>query len=133
MLRTPQHSGRCPTSTCAYPGTIVEGALLDEELPESDSVVLYTHMMCPYAQRAWLVVLEKRVPHTLVHVDLSSKPAWFLRMNPRGQVPFAALQSDVQGESLDICRYGLCVRAPQQRAMCCCLQLRADVAYYSVC
>lgn len=101
-------SMRRPAVARAYPGSIVEAATLQDASPASDSVVLYTHMMCPYAQRAWLVLVEKNAPHTLVHVDLSSKPEWFLRMNPRGQVPFAALQGDAQGESLDICRRAPC-------------------------
>ena len=32
-----------------------------ERRPEasSDAATLYTHVLCPYAQRAWLVLLEK--------------------------------------------------------------------------
>jgi glutathione S-transferase len=46
------------------------------------------------------------VPFHLVHIDLSSKPAWYRSINPRGLVP-AVADSDgtIHVESLDICRW----------------------------
>ena len=38
----------------------VEAAELNTRLePSRDTAILYTHVLCPYAQRAWLVLLEK--------------------------------------------------------------------------
>lgn len=96
--------------------------------PSTDGrTVLYTHCLCPYAERAWLVLLEKAspaasafpaacspslslptlqgVPFHLCHIDLSSKPAWYRSVNPRGLVPAVAHNGNVQVESLDILRW----------------------------
>lgn len=58
-----------------------------------------------YAERVWITLLEKGVPHRLVHVDLSRKPAWYGRVNPRGLVPALQHAGRVHTESADICRY----------------------------
>ncbi|GAB4819386.1 hypothetical protein N2152v2_006432 [Parachlorella kessleri] len=66
---------------------------------------LYTHTLCPYAERAFLVLLEKGAPFNLVHVDLSCKPTWYRQVNPRGLVPAVEYKGAVHVESLDICRW----------------------------
>lgn len=45
------------------------------------------------------------MPFQLVHVDLSSKPAWFCRVNPRGLVPAVQHGGEVHVESDQICRW----------------------------
>lgn len=83
--------------------------------PPSTSLqpIFYTHVLCPYAEResvawlhcatakwplltnsrppvpagVWLALLEKGVTFHLCHIDLSSKPAWYRRINSRGLVP----------------------------------------------
>jgi glutathione S-transferase len=87
-----------------YPGHIQDGNLLTEPLPAISGLVLYTHVMCPYAQRVWLTVLEKCAQHTLVNIDLSNKPEWFTLLNPRGQVPYVTLEGKGMTESLEICK-----------------------------
>lgn len=65
----------------------------------------YTHTLCPYAERAWLALLEKGARFDLCHIDLSNKPGWYRKVNPRGLVP--AVQDEagsVHVESIDICR-----------------------------
>jgi glutathione S-transferase len=88
-----------------YPGVVHEADQLREPLSAKTELVLYTHVMCPYAQRVWLTVLEKGVEHTLVHVDLSNKPGWFTRLNPRGLVPYVTFEGKGMTESLDVCRH----------------------------
>lgn len=69
------------------------------------AVTLYTHTLCPYAHRASLALVEKGLsPKEFErHVDLSAKPAWFLRACPRGLVPAMSLDDgDVITESLRI-------------------------------
>lgn len=39
-----------------------------------------------------------------VHVDLSNKPKWYKRVNPRGLVPAVTWGDSTLLESLDICR-----------------------------
>jgi glutathione S-transferase len=43
--------------------------------------------ICPYVERARIVLLEKGLPHELEYIDLANKPAWFLDMSPMGRVP----------------------------------------------
>lgn len=39
-----------------------------------------------------------------VHVDLSNKPRWYSKVNPRGLVPAVTMGGNTLLESLDICR-----------------------------
>eukprot|EP00892_Ulva_mutabilis_P000049 jgi/Ulvmu1/10044/UM059_0094.1 len=92
-------------SDCSvYPGHIMEAASLSGPM-DVESVVFYTHVLCPYAERVWLALLEKNIAHTLVQVDLSGKPSWYRRLNPRGLVPCLTCNSDTIIESEDICRW----------------------------
>ncbi len=43
--------------------------------------------ICPYVERARIVLLEKGLPHDLEFIDLANKPAWFLEISPMGRVP----------------------------------------------
>lgn len=93
--------------------------------------ILYTHCLCPYAERAWLALLEKvtvpgcgnsliafsfahslqsfspvqGTPFHLVQIDLSSKPSWYRTINPRGLVPAVSHNGKIIIESLDIIRW----------------------------
>jgi glutathione S-transferase len=74
---------------------------------------LFMHTLCPYAERAFIALLESDIDRfNLVHIDLSNKPSWYTRtVNPRGLVPSLALGEDktikhqVVVESLDIVKY----------------------------
>ena len=68
-------------------------------------MILFAHTLCPYAERAWLALLEKGVPFRLVHIDLSAKPGWYRRINSRGLVPAVQHNGTVHVESADICRW----------------------------
>jgi glutathione S-transferase len=48
---------------------------------------LISHYLCPYVQRARIVLAEKSIPHDLEFIDLANKPAWFNRISPLGKVP----------------------------------------------
>lgn len=50
-------------------------------------VVLVSHALCPYVQRAVIALTEKGVPFDRVDIDLASKPAWFLALSPLGRTP----------------------------------------------
>lgn len=71
---------------------------------------LISHPLCPYVQRAAIVLLEKGIPFERINVDLSAKPAWFLEMSPTSKVPLLKIQSgdgthQVLFESMAICEY----------------------------
>jgi glutathione S-transferase len=52
---------------------------------------LYAGWFCPFVQRAWLVLLEKKIPHQYVEINPYHKAPEFLALNPRGLVPTLAV------------------------------------------
>lgn len=74
------------------------------------SLTLISHPLCPFVQRAAIVLLEKDVPFERINVDLAAKPDWFLALSPTGKVPLLKVrQADGQDailfESMVICEY----------------------------
>ena len=53
----------------------------------SAPLVLVSHALCPYVQRAAIVLTEKGVPFERRDIDLANKPAWFLKVSPLGKTP----------------------------------------------
>lgn len=68
---------------------------------------LYGGWFCPFVQRAWIVLAEKRIPHQYVEINPYHKAPDFLALNPRGLVPTLALagQSKALYESTVVCEY----------------------------
>lgn len=60
---------------------------------------LISFATCPYVQRSLIVLAHKNVPHQTDFIDLSDKPAWFLKLNPRGKVPVVVVDGTVVYES----------------------------------
>src|SRR5688500_4496558 len=50
-------------------------------------LTLISFKLCPYVQRAAIVLAEKNVPFERVDIDLANKPDWFLKLSPLGKVP----------------------------------------------
>lgn len=69
------------------------------------SLTLVSHALCPYVQRAIIVLLEKGVPFERVDVDLADKPDWFLRLSPLGKTPVLQVGGEALFESAVICEY----------------------------
>lgn len=68
-------------------------------------LTLVSHALCPYVQRAAIVLAEKGVPFERRWVDLAAKPEWFLAVSPLGKTP-VLLAGDVPVfESAVICEY----------------------------
>lgn len=75
-------------------------------------LTLVSHALCPYVQRAAIVLAEKGVAFERVEVDLACKPDWFLRLSPLGRTPVLRVGGDDGGdegqalfESAVICEY----------------------------
>jgi glutathione S-transferase len=71
---------------------------------------LVSHHLCPYVQRAAIVLLEKGVPFKRTLIDLDNKPDWFKAISPLGKVPLLRVTLDdgetvVLFESSVICEY----------------------------
>lgn len=79
-------------------------------MQSTSALSLISHPLCPFVQRAAIVLLEKGVPFERVNVDLSAKPAWFLEISPTGKVPLLRVNraegiQHVLFESAAICEY----------------------------
>ncbi|TIL70649.1 MAG: glutathione S-transferase family protein, partial [Mesorhizobium sp.] len=62
------------------------------DIPETgglvtDKLVLVSHHLCPYVQRAAISLAEKDVSFERLTIDLANKPAWFKAISPLGKVP----------------------------------------------
>jgi glutathione S-transferase len=55
---------------------------------------LISFPLCPYVQRAAIVLAEKGVPFERVDIDLSNKPDWFLKLSPLGKVPVLVVDAE---------------------------------------
>lgn len=66
---------------------------------------LISHPLCPYVQRAAIVLAEKGVAFSRRDIDLADKPAWFLALSPLGKVPLLRSERGVLFESAVIAEY----------------------------
>lgn len=64
-----------------------------------DTLVLVSHHLCPYVQRAAISLSEKEVPFDRVSIDLANKPDWFMRLSPLGKVPLLRIGRHILFES----------------------------------
>ncbi|RUY75216.1 glutathione S-transferase family protein, partial [Mesorhizobium sp. M7A.F.Ca.CA.003.01.2.1] len=58
----------------------------------ADKLILVSHHLCPYVQRAAISLAEKGVPFERVDIDLANKPDWFKAISPLGKVPLLRVQ-----------------------------------------
>lgn len=68
-------------------------------------LTLVSHHLCPYVQRAAIVLREKGVPFSRRWVDLSAKPGWFAAISPLGKTPVLLADDEAIFESAVICEY----------------------------
>ena len=77
-------------------------------------LVLISHLLCPYVQRAVIVLEEKNIPYERIDIDLANKPDWFLKVSPLGKTPVLLVGDQPIFESAVICEY-LDEITPRQR------------------
>lgn len=68
-------------------------------------LVLVSHALCPYVQRAAIVLAEKGLPFERRDIDLADKPGWFLQVSPLGKTPVLLVGDEPIFESAVICEY----------------------------
>lgn len=73
-------------------------------------LILVSHHLCPYVQRAAIALAEKGVAFERRTIDLAAKPDWFLALSPLGKVPLLLVRQPdgsevVLFESAVICEY----------------------------
>ncbi|MFL6700348.1 MAG: glutathione S-transferase family protein [Vitreoscilla sp.] len=71
----------------------------------NNRLTLVSHKLCPYVQRAAIVLAEKGIPFERIDVDLSNKPDWFMRVSPLGKTPVLLVDGEPIFESAVICEY----------------------------
>lgn len=74
------------------------------------SMTLVSHHLCPYVQRAAIVLAEKGIACERRYIDLAAKPDWFRAISPLGKVPLLLVRDrngkeTVIFESAVICEY----------------------------
>ena len=68
-------------------------------------LTLISHTLCPYVQRAAIVLAEKNVEFDRRWVDLAAKPSWFLALSPLGKTPVLVADGEPVFESAVICEF----------------------------
>lgn len=68
-------------------------------------LTLVSHALCPYVQRAAIVLAEKGASFERREVDLANKPDWFGAISPLGKTPVLLVDGTPVFESAVICEY----------------------------
>jgi len=66
---------------------------------------LVSFAICPYVQRARIVLQHKNIDYELEFIDLDAPPEWFLDISPLGKVPVLLADDKPVFESMVICEY----------------------------
>ena len=69
------------------------------------SLTLVSHKLCPYVQRAAIVLAEKGMAFERIDIDLARKPDWFAEVSPLGKTPVLLVDGEPIFESAVICEY----------------------------
>ncbi|KAH9489973.1 Glutathione S-transferase omega-1 [Bulinus truncatus] len=101
------HTGVCGREPITHSAMLNPDELRTPDAPLLEGQVLrmYSMRMCPYAQRARLMLAAKGVNYDLVNVDLNKKPDWFFDYNPYGEVPVILHNGGHVYESLIVAEY----------------------------
>lgn len=68
-------------------------------------LTLISHLLCPYVQRAAIVLNEKGAAFERTDIDLQNKPDWFYKISPLGKTPVLVVDGEPIFESAVICEY----------------------------
>ena len=71
----------------------------------TNDLTVISHRLCPYVQRAIIVLEEKGANYCRKDVDLANKPEWFRKVSPLGKTPVLLVGGDAIFESAVICEY----------------------------
>ncbi len=93
LVRAPlPGSLRGPLGSHAHPVLLLERVM--------QKLRLVSHHLCPYVQRAAIVLHEKGAAFERTSIDLSNKPDSFLRLSPLGRVPLLVIEGEAREEVL---------------------------------
>ncbi len=66
---------------------------------------LISFTLCPYVQRARIILLEKKLEHEVEFIDLDMPPDWFFDVSPLERVPVLLVDEEAVFESMVICEF----------------------------
>lgn len=66
---------------------------------------LISFKLCPFVQKAVLILLHKGIEYDIEYIDLENPPQWFLKISPLGKVPVLQVGDQVLFESSVIVEY----------------------------
>ena len=66
---------------------------------------LISHKLCPFVQRARIVLAERDIPHEFEFIDLAHRPDWFIKVSPAGKVPVLCVEGRPLYESTAIIEF----------------------------
>ncbi|EXJ93355.1 hypothetical protein A1O1_01747 [Capronia coronata CBS 617.96] len=70
-----------------YPRATGPAASIVAEHQKNAPVTLYSGWFCPFVQRVWITLEEKKIPYKYIEINPYHKDPSFLKLNPRGLVP----------------------------------------------
>lgn len=71
----------------------------------SKKLELISFKLCPFVQRAIIVLRKKEIEFDITYIDLEAPPKWFKEISPLGQVPVLRVGDDILFESSVIQEY----------------------------
>lgn len=74
-------------------------------MADSPKYKLISFVLCPFVQRAVIVLRHKGVDFDIEYIDIANKPQWYLDKVPTGKVPALFVGDDVLFESAIINEY----------------------------
>ena len=103
-----QHEHELRAAGSGAPHVAARARLFDAD-DEQIRVIFYRDdaAWCPYCQKVWLLLEEKKIPHRVCTVPLNAygdKPAWFTRKVDGGKLPAIELDGELHVESVAIMR-----------------------------
>jgi glutathione S-transferase len=66
---------------------------------------LVSFKLCPFVQKAVIVLKQKNIDYDIEYIDLAAPPDWFLKISPFGKVPVLIMDEDVIFESTVIIEF----------------------------
>ena len=70
-----------------------------------NTVELIGFELCPFTQRASIIMYEKNIRHIFTSIDLLNKPEWFLKISPLGEIPLLKYDDNIIFKANVICEF----------------------------
>eukprot|EP00817_Percolomonadidae_sp_ATCC50343_P004248 CAMPEP_0117426614 /NCGR_PEP_ID=MMETSP0758-20121206/6674_1 /TAXON_ID=63605 /ORGANISM="Percolomonas cosmopolitus, Strain AE-1 (ATCC 50343)" /LENGTH=211 /DNA_ID=CAMNT_0005211851 /DNA_START=27 /DNA_END=659 /DNA_ORIENTATION=+ len=79
----------------------------EEKEPETkEELVYYSHPVCPFGQRVWIYLEEKKIKYDYVFIELTKeRPQWYIDINPKKKVPAIKHDGKILYESYIVTQY----------------------------